>query len=165
MVSHVVWFLFTRKKDDMGENKLEKHKKIALVAHDNQKSDLMDWAVKHKSILSKHQLYATGTTGRLLEKALDLKINKFMSGPLGGDQQVGAAIATGELDMLVFFWDPMAAQPHEPDIRALLRLCVVWNIPMASNRSTADFLISSDYMKEEYRIQLPDYTSHTKREI
>jgi methylglyoxal synthase len=144
---------------------LEKHKKIALVAHDNQKKDLVNWAIENKEILSKHQLYATGTTGKLIEDALDLKVTKFMSGPLGGDQQLGAAIATRDLDMLIFFWDPMAAQPHEPDIRALLRLGVLWNIPIASNRTTADFLISSPKMNEEYAVQVTDFSTYTNRKV
>ena len=149
----------------MALNKLHKRKKIALVAHDNQKASLEEWSLNHKKTLEQHDLYATGTTGKILEKALGLKITKFMSGPLGGDQQLGASIATGELDILIFFWDPMAAQPHEPDIRALLRLCVVWNIPMASNSSTADFLITSDFVHQEYEVKLADYTNYTKREI
>ncbi len=142
---------------------LEKHKRIALVAHDNQKNELIEWALKNKSILAKHQLFATGTTGKLLEEALDAKVTKFMSGPLGGDQQIGAAIATRELDILIFFWDPMSAQPHEPDIRALLRLGVLWNIPIASNTSTADFLIRSPLMNESYTILEKDYTSYINR--
>lgn len=149
----------------MTENTLEKHKRIALVAHDNKKIELIEWALINKETLSKHQLYATGTTGALLEEALDLKITKFMSGPLGGDQQLGACIATGELDVLIFFWDPMAAQPHEPDIRALLRLAAVWNIPVASNRSSSDFLISSPLLNQAYEIKIPDYTTYTKRKI
>jgi methylglyoxal synthase len=149
----------------MSRENLEKHKRIALVAHDNQKQEILDWAIKNKANLLKHQLFATGTTGTLLEKALDVKITKFMSGPLGGDQQLGAAIAEGKLDMLIFFWDPMAAQPHEPDIRALLRLGQVWNIPIATNSSTADFIISSPLLDEDYKINLPDFSKYIERKI
>ena len=139
------------------DRKLEKHKKIALVAHDNKKPELIAWAKKNRAELSKHHLYGTGTTGRLIEEALDIAVTKFRSGPLGGDQQLGAAITEDKLDILIFFWDPMAAQPHDPDIRALLRLGVVWNIPIASNQSTADFIIASPLMQEEYPCLL--YTS------
>lgn len=147
------------------ERKLELHKKIALVAHDNKKPELLAWALKNKDELKKHHLFGTGTTGTMIEKALDVAVTKFKSGPLGGDQQLGAAISEDKLDILIFFWDPMAAQPHDPDIRALLRLGVVWNIPMASNQSTADFIISSPLMCEEYPIFLPDYSNYTARRL
>ena len=147
------------------ERKLEKHKKIALVAHDNKKPELLEWALEHKEELRKHHLFGTGTTGKMIENALDVAVKKFRSGPLGGDQQLGAAITEDKLDILIFFWDPMAAQPHDPDIRALLRLGVVWNIPMASNRSSADFLIHSPLMDEEYPVKLPDYSNYTMRRL
>lgn len=140
-------------------------KRIALVAHDNKKQELVEWAKYNKTTLAKHQLYATGTTGRLLEEALDVPVNRLLSGPLGGDQQIGALIAEGKLDVLIFFWDPMSAQPHDPDIKALLRLGVVWNIPIACDRSTADFILTSPLMHQEYEIQLPDYTTYLKRKV
>jgi methylglyoxal synthase len=143
--------------------KMSASKRIALVAHDNKKSELMEWATFNKSVLARHTLFATGTTGTLLEKALDLPVSKFLSGPLGGDQQVGAGIAEGRIDMLIFFWDPMEAQPHDPDIKALLRLGVVWNIPFACDRATADFLLTSPLMFEDYEILVPDYTTYIKR--
>jgi len=138
-------------------------KRIALVAHDNKKKELMEWAVYNKAALAKHRLYATGTTGKLLEEALDQSITLFLSGPLGGDQQIGARIAEGKIDVLIFFWDPMEAQPHDPDIKALLRLGVVWNIPIACDRATADFMLTSPLMYENYEIVLPDYSGYLKR--
>lgn len=142
---------------------LAERKRIALVAHDNKKAELVDWAKYNKLTLRKHQLYATGTTGKLLEEELDTHVTKLLSGPLGGDQQIGAMIAEGKIDILIFFWDPMAAQPHDPDIKALLRLGVVWNIPIASDRSTADFMLTSPLFHEEYEVKIPDYTAYTKR--
>jgi methylglyoxal synthase len=143
--------------------KLEARKRIALVAHDNKKDDLIEWAIYNKTVLSKHRLFATGTTGLLLENSLDVHVTKFLSGPLGGDQQIGALIAEGEIDMLFFFWDPMEAQPHDPDIKALLRLGVVWNIPVACDRATADFLLTSPLMHSEYESNIPDYSNYIKR--
>jgi methylglyoxal synthase len=118
-------------------------KRIALVAHDDRKSDLIEWAEYNRDILDDHVLYATGTTGRLLSETLDLPVTCFQSGPLGGDQQIGALIASGRLDMLIFFWDPMSPQPHDSDVKALVRVAVVWNIPIACNRTSADYLITS----------------------
>ena len=145
--------------------KLGKRKRIALVAHDNRKSDLIDWAEHNKIVLAKHELVATGTTGRLLEEKLDRPVKKLLSGPLGGDQQIGAMIATGDIDMLIFFWDPMQAQPHDSDVKALLRLGVAWNIPMACDRATADFVMTSPFMNNEYDVVLPDYSSYLSRSI
>jgi len=142
---------------------LRPRKRIALVAHDHKKDDLMDWAVYNRRVLSAHELFATGTTGLLLEKALDLPVKRLLSGPLGGDQQMGALIAEGEVDVLIFFWDPMEAQPHDPDIKALLRLGVVWNIPIACDRSTADFLLTSPLMHENYEAILTDYSEYQQR--
>jgi methylglyoxal synthase len=144
---------------------LGKRKRIALVAHDHKKIDLLEWATHNKTELAKHELCATGTTGKLLEEALDRPVKKLMSGPLGGDQQIGAMIANGEIDMMFFFWDPMEAQPHDSDVKALLRLCVAWNIPMACDRATADFIMTSPFMHDEYETTLPDYTQYLNREV
>ncbi len=140
-------------------------KRIALVAHDNKKKELIEWAVYNKTTLARHELFATGTTGKLLEDALDRSIKKLLSGPMGGDQQIGAMIAEGDIDALIFFWDPMEAQPHDPDIKALLRLAVTWNIPFACDRATADFLFTSPLMHEEYTSTIPDYTFYLKRDL
>src|SRR5438552_11153434 len=138
-------------------------KKIALVAHDDKKQDLLEWARFNKQLLIQHELYATGTTGKLLEQELGVEINKLQSGPLGGDQQIGAKIATGEIDLLVFFWDPLTSQPHNADVQALLRLAVVWNIPVAWNRASADFMISSPLLSNTYQRSLPDYHVYAER--
>lgn len=140
-------------------------KRIALVAHDNKKKELIEWAIYNKTTLAKHELLATGTTGKMLEDALDRSIKKLLSGPMGGDQQIGAMIAEGNVDALIFFWDPMEAQPHDPDIKALLRLAVTWNIPFACDRATADFLFTSPLMHQEYISTIPDYTSYLKRDL
>ena len=145
--------------------KLGSRKRIALVAHDHKKEDLIDWAIYNKTVLAKHELIATGTTGRMLEDALDRPIKKMLSGPLGGDQQIGSMIAQGEIDVMIFFWDPMEAQPHDSDVKALLRLGVAWNIPLACDRATADFLMTSRFMHEEYESKIPDYQQYLKREI
>ncbi|GJM59458.1 methylglyoxal synthase [Persicobacter diffluens] len=144
---------------------LGKYKNIALVAHDNRKASMMDWARQHKDKLSKHNIYATGTTGKLLEEALDIKVNRFFSGPLGGDQQIGAKIAEGEIDFLIFFWDPLEQQPHDPDIKALLRIAVVYNIPVASNIASADFLLSSPYFDSEYQTEAVNFDEYLNRSI
>ena len=138
---------------------LEKTKRIALVAHDNKKADLMDWARSHQDALAEHELYATGTTGTLLEE-LGLNVSKLQSGPLGGDQQVGAKIAERSIDALVFFWDPLVSHPHDPDVKALLRIAVVWNIPVACNRASADFIVTSPLMSTEYEHLPADYRGH-----
>jgi methylglyoxal synthase len=144
---------------------INNRKRIALVAHDHKKKDLIEWAVYNKNALVRHELIATGTTGSLLEEKLDRPVKKMLSGPLGGDQQLGAMISTGEIDMLIFFWDPMEAQPHDSDVKALLRLAVAWNIPTASNRSTADFILTSPLMHDEYNAQIPDYNAYLKRKV
>lgn len=140
-----------------------KRKNIALIAHDNKKADLLDWVKFNKEILLRHELYATGTTGKILEKELCSRITILQSGPLGGDQQIGARIAEGTIDYLIFFWDPLESVAHDPDVKALLRMAAVWNIPMAPNRATADFLISSPLMDEEYPRTLPDYEPYRQR--
>jgi len=149
----------------MSKRLLNSVKRIALVAHDNMKEELIDWAIYNKAALSKHQLYATGTTGTMLESVLAQPVIKFLSGPLGGDQQIGASIAEGKLDVLIFFWDPMEAQPHDPDIKALLRVAATWNIPTACNRATADFMLTSPLMYQEYEPVLPDYSAYLNRKI
>jgi len=136
---------------------LKEKKTIALVAHDNKKRDLLEWARFNKDLLAYHDLVATGKTGTLLEQELGLPITKLQAGPLGGDQEVGAMIAEGKIDFLIFFWDPLEPLPHDPDVKALLRVAVVWNIPVACNRSSADFMISSPLMNQKYERILPVY--------
>jgi methylglyoxal synthase len=130
-------------------------KRIALIAHDNCKTDLLDWARYNRGTLAEHELYATGTTGTLLGTELKLPVTRFRSGPLGGDQQVGAAIVEGRVDFVIFFWDPLEPHPHDVDVKALLRIAVVYNIPIACNRSSADFMLSSPLMLQEYRRLTP----------
>jgi methylglyoxal synthase len=142
---------------------LGKQKRIALVAHDNKKSDILEWVGFNHGTLSNHILFATGTTGRLIEEKLGLPVTKFKSGPLGGDQQIGAKIAEGDIDVLIFFWDPLEPQPHDPDVKALIRLAVVWNIPVACNRSTADFMISSPLLSEAYPRQVMGFEDYLNR--
>jgi methylglyoxal synthase len=127
-----------------------RRKQIALIAHDNRKADLLDWARFNRVTLARHALHATGTTGALLADELDLDVQRFLSGPLGGDQQIGAAIAEGRIDFVIFFWDPLEPHPHDVDVKALLRIAVVYNVPMACNRATADFVLSSPLMEKEH---------------
>ncbi len=148
------------KKIPMGLNK-----KIALVAHDNKKRDLVEWSKFNRDLLAHHKVYATGTTGALLEKELKFKILRLESGPLGGDQQIGSKIVEGDIDFLIFFWDPLEPQPHDPDVKALLRMAVVWNIPIACDRATADFMISSPLMDAAYERLVPDYAFYRNRPV
>jgi len=144
---------------------LESQKKIALIAHDARKQDLLEWVRFNRDTLSKHILYGTGGTGTLISQETQLQVNRFKSGPLGGDQQIGAKISEQEIDFLIFFWDPLEAQPHDPDVKALLRLAVLYNIPTASNRVTADFLITSPYMSNPYDGEYLDYTEDFPRTL
>ena len=136
---------------------MTKKKRIALIAHDNRKIDLLEWAKYNRELLAKHELFGTGTTGSLIENELKIPVTKFKSGPLGGDLQTGAKIAEGEIDFLIFFWDPLEPMPHDPDVKALLRIAVVYNIPVACNRASADFIFSSPLMSSEYSRELIDY--------
>src|SRR4030042_6371759 len=142
-----------------------KKKKIALIAHDDRKKDLLQWAAFNRLALSKHKLFATGTTGKLLFDELGLEVTSFRSGPLGGDEQIGASIVEGKIDFMIFFWDPMQSHPHDPDVKALLRIGVLYNIPMARTRTTADFLISSPLMDKDYDRKVIDSEKRLQREI
>lgn len=154
---------------------MESRKRIALVAHDNEKQDLVEWVQFNWKTLIKHELVSTGTTGRLMEETIiaknggvppaGLSLSRLKSGPLGGDQQLGALIAEGKIDIVIFFWDPMSPQPHDVDVKALLRISVLYNIPMACNRSSADFLISSHLLNEVYEPQVRDYSDYLARAI
>jgi methylglyoxal synthase len=147
------------------EISMKKDKRIALVAHDNKKRDLLEWAKFNRTLLAHHMLCATGTTGTAIERELDLKVDRLQSGPLGGDQQIGAKIVDHEIDFLIFFWDPLEPVPHDPDVKALLRMAVVWNIPIACNRASADFMISSPLMDTAYNRLVPDYEFYRTRKI
>jgi len=138
-------------------------KRIALVAHDHKKKAMVNWAIHNIEKLKPHKLYATGTTGKILEEALGVKVEKLKSGPLGGDQQIGALIAELKIDILFFFWDPLEPHPHDPDVKALLRLAVVWNIPVASNIASADYLIHSRFFDGQYDREIPDFSEYTNR--
>ncbi len=152
---------------------MEKIKRIALVAHDNRKKDMIEWVEWNWEILRQHRLTCTGTTGKLVEQALQdkvgekakINIRKLKSGPLGGDQQLGALIADGEVDIIIFFWDPMQPQPHDVDVKALLRITVLYNVPTACNRSTADFIISSVLFKEPYEPKIKNYEDYIERTL
>jgi methylglyoxal synthase len=145
--------------------KMKPQKNIALIAHDNRKRDLIDWCDFNKGSLSKHNLYGTGTTGKMIAEKVGLDVNRFNSGPLGGDLQIGAAIAENKIEMMIFFWDPLQAQPHDVDVKALLRIGVLYNIPMACNRSSADFLISTDLIDEEYDRFIVDYSQRFTKDV
>jgi methylglyoxal synthase len=140
-------------------------KRIALVAHDGQKQNLVEWAAYNRGTLGAHEIWATGTTGAMMEDVLGLPVHKLFSGPLGGDQQIGAMIVEGKIDCLIFFWDPLEPQPHDPDVKALLRMAVVWNIPTACDRATADFLISSPLLKSAYERRVPDYEAYRRKRL
>lgn len=140
-------------------------KTIALVAHDNKKKELIEWTKYNKKRMAEFEIYATGTTAQLIEQEIDVKVNHLQSGPLGGDQQIGALITEGKVDILIFFWDPLQPLPHDPDIKALLRLAVLWNIPLACNRTTADFLFASPLLTNSYEVVRPTFESHLKRKI
>ena len=144
---------------------MRKKKTVAMVAHDNKKQDLLAWAKFNRNLLTHHELVATGTTGSLLEQELGLPVSRLQSGPLGGDQQIGAKITEGEINFLIFFWDPLEPHPHDPDVKALLRIAVVWNIPIACNRASADFMISSSLMPNEYERLVPDYDAYRSRTV
>lgn len=140
-------------------------KRIAMVAHDKKKKELIEWAEHNRTTLARHELLATGTTGRLLEDKLDRPVKKLLSGPLGGDQQIGAMIAAGEIDILIFFWDPMEAQPHDSDVKALLRVAIAWNCVVANDPATADFIVTSPLMQSDYEAVIPDYSQYLQRKI
>lgn len=144
---------------------MEPDKRIALVAHDNKKQDLVEWAKFNRDLLAHHRIYATGTTGDMLERELGFSIMKLQSGPLGGDQQVGALIVNDEINFLIFFWDPLEPMPHDPDVKALLRMAAVWNIPIACDRASADFMISSPLMDSTYDRIIPDYEGYRRRTL
>ena len=136
---------------------IKKQKNIALIAHDQKKHELMEWCKEHKSILEKHFLCGTGTTARMITDYTGLPVKGYNSGPLGGDQQVGAKIVEGQIDFMIFLWDPLEAQPHDPDVKALLRIAVVYDIPVANNLATADFMLNSKFMNEPYSRQIENF--------
>ena len=148
----------------MARVKMQNVKNIVLIAHDSRKKDLLEWVEYNREVLKEHRLFATGTTGALIARRTKLEVTRFKSGPLGGDQQVGAKISDGALDILIFFWDPLEPQPHDPDVKALLRIAVLYNIPTACNRATADFLVASPLFHGEYERLLEDF-SMTREEF
>jgi len=144
---------------------LPAHKHIALVAHDNCKSDLLTWVIQNKEQLQKHFLYATGTTGHILSQETGLAIKSLISGPMGGDQQLGSLIAEQKIDILIFFWDPLNSVPHDPDVKALLRIASVWNIPIAMNQTSADFFFTSTSIDSDVDVKIPDYEAYLDKRI
>jgi len=142
----------------MANHKIEKQKQIALIAHDNRKSALINWAKKNREILAQHVLCGTGTTAALIAEHTGLMVKGYKSGPLGGDQQIGACIVNGEVDMMIFFWDPLTSQPHDPDVKALLRIAVLYDVPVAMSQSTADFFLKSSLMEDDYNRNIIDYS-------
>lgn len=140
-------------------------KRIALIAHDNKKRELVEWVKFNRSSMLNFDVYATGTTGKILQDEVGIDVRRLQSGPLGGDLQIGALIAEGAVEMLIFFWDPLEPLPHDPDIKALLRLAVVWNIPLACNRATADFLFTSTLLNSDYQRRMPDFLDYNNRKI
>lgn len=152
-------------EDDYIYFKMEKQKHIALVAHDGKKKEIVEWAEKHKDVLKRHFLCGTGTTARMIADKTGLPVRAFNSGPLGGDQQIGARIVEGNVDFIVFLWDPLESQPHDPDVKALLRIAVVYDIPIANNLATADFLLESKYMDSEYNRKVANFNKHLQERI
>ncbi len=144
---------------------LQPCKRIALVAHDHRKAELINWVKNHRTLLEKHKLYGTGTTGNLIQQETGLSVHTLLSGPMGGDQQLGAMISELRMDMMIFFWDPMNAAPHDPDVKALMRIATVWNIPVALNVATADFLMSSSALNQSVEINIPDYDKYLKQRL
>ena len=142
---------------------LPAHKNIVLIAHDACKSDMLEWVEQNKALLSRHQLFGTGTTGKLIQEKTGLPVTRFFSGPLGGDQQIGAKIAEGQIHLVIFFWDPLMAQPHDPDVKALLRIAVLYDVPMACNGASADFLIQSPLLEQNYEHKPLKLLNHFKR--
>ena len=141
---------------------MKKRKTIALIAHDNKKAEIVNWSLKNRTTLEKYDLCGTGTTAKLIAEATELKVKRYLSGPLGGDQQIGAKVAEGKIDMVIFFWDPLEAQPHDPDVKALLRIAQVYDIPMANNKATADFLVRSALMDTEYDHNIINFNKKIK---
>ena len=139
--------------------KKKKVKTIALIAHDNKKSEIVNWALKNKETLAKYELCGTGTTAKLIAEATDLKVKRYLSGPLGGDQQIGAKVAEGKIDVVIFFWDPLESQPHDPDVKALIRIAQVYDIPIANNKATADYIISSPMFNTAYTVESPAFAA------
>lgn len=150
---------------ELTKRTLPAQKHIALVAHDHCKKVLIEWTKRHKSLLEQHVLYSTGTTGHLISSSTGLFVNAMLSGPMGGDQQVGSLISEGKIDVLIFFWDPLNSVPHDPDVKALLRLATVWNIPVATNVATAEFIIRSQYLSQEFYIEIPDYERYLAQRL